>query len=158
MTDNDDRKPRPENIYWIDDDEVHSPPSSDQVLSLSAVAKMFGVSKLRLLYLELLGLISRRYRAVDQNAYGWADCERIVFILKAERAGLSLREVAPVIRATNFNLPASERRRGLAKCVALIDRLEKRRQNFEQAIGELEHICALLATELEGRDVGPDRL
>lgn len=152
MTDRDDRNGRPDNIYWIDDDDVHAPFVPDLILSFSAVSKMFGISKIYLLYLEVIGLIRRRYRSGNQSVYGWADCERIVFILKARRAGLSLRDVAPVLRATNYNLPAPERRRGLSRCLMLIDRLQLQRLQLDQAFGELEHICTLLTTGSDPRD------
>jgi hypothetical protein len=80
-----------------------------------------------------------------------------VFVLKARRAGLSLRDVTPVLRATNYNLPMSERRRGPAKCLMLIDRLEKRRHLVDQALGELQHICALLTADDVRRDIRPSR-
>jgi DNA-binding transcriptional MerR regulator len=154
MTDHDNS--RPGNIYWIDDDDPNAPQQPDVVLSLAKVARMFGISRLRLLALEALGLIRRRYRVGAERVYGWADCERIVFIIKARRAGLTLRDIAPVLRATNCNLPESERRRGLARCLLLIDQLEKRRQPLDQATSELQHMCTLLTTELNAdrRDRG----
>jgi len=149
MMDPKDRRKRPENVYWVDDPNDEVLANANTVLSLSRVSEMFGVSRTRLRLFEFLGLIKRRYRAGTERVYGWADCERIVFIIKAQRAGLGLCEIAPVIRATNSNLLVSERRAGLAKCLALIDRLQESRRCLDQAHGELQHICALLTSELD---------
>jgi DNA-binding transcriptional MerR regulator len=153
MKDRNRRTPRPENVFWVDDsrpEEVSA--SAGMVLSLSKVAAMFGVSRLQLRYFEFLGLIKRRYGFGTGRVYGWADCERIVCIVKARRAGIKLRDIAPVIRATNLALPAYELRRGLTKCLALIDVLAKRQQAHDHALSELQHICALLTAELDSSD------
>ena len=101
----------------------------------------------RLLCYEALGLIKRRYWNGPERVYGWADCERIALIIKAQRAGVSLRQIMPILRAASGSVDPTVRRRALTRSVMLIDRLEKQRLLLDIAVGELQHICALLTTE-----------
>ena len=136
------------NVYWVDDpSDGNPPPNANVVLSLSTVSKMFSISRLLLLSFEVLGLNRRRYWNGSQRVYGWADCERIALIVKTRRAGLSLKDIMPVLRATNGNVQVVVRRRGLARCMRLIDKLDKRRCLIDNAENELQHVCALLAAE-----------
>jgi DNA-binding transcriptional MerR regulator len=149
-----------ENVYWVDDPRDGNPsPNANVVLSLSNVSTMFSIGKLRLLAFELLGLTKRRYRNGSQRVYGWADCERIALIIKSQRAGLSLRDIMPVLRASSGNSDVAVRRRGLARCMRLIDRVEERRRLADNALKELQHVCALLAAETSDheRDVNRRR-
>jgi hypothetical protein len=63
------------------------------------------------------------------------------------RAGLSLRDVMPVLRASSGNTDVAVRRRWLARCMRLIDRVEERRRLSDNALKELQHVCALLAAQ-----------
>ncbi len=153
LSDGDDHQTRLDNVYWIEDSsDGDPPPNANMVLSLATVSKMFSISRLRLLSFEALGLTKRRYRIGAARVYGWADCERIALIIKTRRAGLSLKEIMPVLRASSGNTQVAVRRRGLARCMRLIDKLEKRRRLIDDAARELQHVCALLAAELSDHD------
>ena len=80
-------------VVWLDDTGSGEPPT-DRVLSLENVAEMFGVSQFRLRYYEFRGLIRRRQVHDGVRVYGWADCERLAFILKCRKAGLTLGETS----------------------------------------------------------------
>ena len=58
----------------------------------------------------------------------------------------------PVLRAASGNMQVAVRRRGLARCMRLVDRLEKRRRLIDDATRELQHVCALLAAESSDHD------
>jgi DNA-binding transcriptional MerR regulator len=144
---------RLENVYWVDDpSDGNPPPNANVVLSLANVSRMFNIGRLRLLCYEALGLTKRRYRNGRLRTYGWADCERIALIIKTQRAGLAIKDIMPVLRATDGSMQAPLRRRGLARCTRLIDRLEERRRLLDNAINELQHVCAQMAAESSDHD------
>jgi DNA-binding transcriptional MerR regulator len=155
MSDSDDRATSGEpDAVWVDDSgEVRAPKGT--VLSIANVAKMFGVTQLALRYYERRGLIARRYRVGRVRVYGWADCDRIAFIIKGQRVGLSVSEMAIIIKAAERGATAATIRAGRAKCLELIDRLDRRRQPLRDALGELRHLHALLSRKLPG-DADPD--
>ena len=98
------------------------PPATETILSLENVARMFSVSRLTLRYYEFRGLIKRRHRIGHVPVYGWADCDRIAFIIKCRRVGLSLGEVAPIIAAVDHepaNQPAN--RRNVGNCSIIFE-------------------------------------
>lgn len=113
------------------------------VLSIGNVAKMFGLSQLVLRYYELRGLIVRRHRIGRISVYGWADCDRIAFIIKCRRAGLALSEVAQVVAAVDREDDAVVQE----ACKKLIRRLDERRNVLEVALAELAHTCSLLSAK-----------
>jgi DNA-binding transcriptional MerR regulator len=152
MSDCDDRATSEKSdVVWVDDfGEVRAPKGT--VLSIANVAKMFNVTQLSLRYYERRGLIARRYRVGRANVYGWVDCDRIAFIIKGRRVGLSLSEIALVIKAADRDAPVSSIKAGRAKCLELIDRLDQRRQPLRDALGELRHLHALMSRKLAGED------
>jgi DNA-binding transcriptional MerR regulator len=111
---------------------------------------MFGVSRLTLRYYELRGLIWRRHVMDHVRVYGWADCERLSFIIKCRKAGLSLGEISKIIEATDDNISLRTFLLGQEKCMALVDQLERRRKIIDQALAELGHIHAVLTAKLLG--------
>jgi DNA-binding transcriptional MerR regulator len=154
MSDCDDRATSGESdVVWVDDSgEVRAPEGT--VLSIANVAKMFGVTQLSLRYYERRGLIVRRYRVGRLRVYGWAECDRIAFIIKGQRVGLSISEMAIIIKAADRGAAAATIKAGRAKCLDLIDRLERRRQPLRDALGELRQLHALLSRRLVGNADG----
>jgi MerR family transcriptional regulator, copper efflux regulator len=149
MTDCEDHSTRPDDdAVWVDDRGETKRPRPDQVLSIANVASMFGVSRLTLRYYERRGLIKRRHRVGRVLVYGWADCDRIAFIIKCRRVGLALAEIASVLKATAADASADAIKSGRAKCLELIDRLDGRRRPLREALAELRHLHSLLATKL----------
>jgi DNA-binding transcriptional MerR regulator len=126
---------------------------TQQLLSIQNVAQLFGVSRWALRHYELRGLIRRRHRAGRIWVFGWSDCDRIAFIVKCRKAGLTLREIAPVVQAAaDDSGRVSEA--GLALCAALVDKLNRRRLAINEALAELSHARALLTTKLADDDAG----
>jgi DNA-binding transcriptional MerR regulator len=130
--------------------ETPAPATTPEILSIENVAAMFDVSGLLLRWFELRGLIRRRQRFGPTRVYSWADCERIAFILKCREAGLALHEIIPVIEAAERDGPVAALRGGQAICMALVDRLERRRKAIDGALAEIGHLHALLSTKLLG--------
>ena len=118
------------------------------VLSIGNVAKMFGATVLALRYYEWRGLIARRHRVGQVRVYGWADCERLAFIIKCRQAGVPLGDLVSVIEATEEDVSASACKSGQETCMALVGRLERRRKVLDEALAELSHIYSLLSTKI----------
>jgi DNA-binding transcriptional MerR regulator len=121
-----------------------------RALSIENVARMFGVSQLTLRYYEFRGLIRRRHRQDGVRVYGWADCERLAFIIKCRKADLLLADIIRIIEATDDDVSPLEFKSGQETCMALVDRLEQRRRVLGDALSELSHMYALLTTRLLG--------
>jgi DNA-binding transcriptional MerR regulator len=121
---------------------------ADTVLSIERVAKMFGVSRLTLRYYELRGLI-RRHHTVDRvRVFGWADCERLAFIIKCRRAGLPLGDIITIIDATDDDVSPLEFKLGRERCAAVAQQLDRTRRTIDEALAELNHVHALLSAKL----------
>ena len=136
-------------VMWLDDTGGGEPPT-DRVLSLANVAEMFAVSQFRLRYYEFRGLIRRRQMHHGVRVYGWADCERLAFILKCRKAGLTLADIIVVIEATEDDVSPLIFKAGQETCMELVDRLERRRKVIDDALSELTHVYALLTAKLIG--------
>ena len=139
----------PSGVRLISGDRSDPAPSnSNTVLSIENVAKMFGVRRLTLRYYEWRGLIERRQRVGRVPVYSWADCERIAFIIKCRRAGVSLDDIVVMIEASDEDVPVEVCKIGQETCMALVDRLEQRRKLLDEALAELTHVYALLSTRV----------
>jgi DNA-binding transcriptional MerR regulator len=145
-------KPEPATeTVWLDDTgSGRADPPSERVLSLENVARMFGVSKLSLRYYEFRGLIRRTHSLNGVPVFGWADCERVAFIIKCRRAGVKLSDVVTIIDATDDDASPLSFKTGQENCMALVERLEQRRRVIDEALAELSHVYALLTTKLVG--------
>src|SRR5207302_3811811 len=112
MSNNDQHRDRdndePE-IVWVDDSGPVPPPPEGMLLSIGNVAKMFNVSRLALRNYEVRGLIKRRHRVGTTRVYGWADCDRIAFIIKGRMAGLTLGEMALILKAAEEDASADRK-------------------------------------------------
>ena len=138
-------------IVWLDDTgSGRADPPSAEVLSIDNVAKMFGVSKLSLRYYEFRGLIRRIHSLDGVPVFGWADCERLAFIIKCRKAGVKLSDLVPIIDATDDDVSPLRFKTGQENCMALVERLEQRRRVIDEALAELSHVYALLTTKLFG--------
>jgi DNA-binding transcriptional MerR regulator len=126
------------------------------VLSLRNVSEMFVVSQLKLRYYELRGLIRRGYVQEGVPVYGWADCERIAFIIKCRKAGLTLRDISAILDATDDEVAPENFKAGQEVCMALVERLERRRKVVDDALAELSHVYALLTAKLMA-DAEPEK-
>ena len=159
MSDRENNAPETE-IVWLDDTgSGRTALSAERVLSIENVAKMFGVSKLILHYYEFRNLIERRHRLDGVRVYGWADCERLAFIIKCRKAGVKLGDIMAIIDATEDDASPLSFKTGQETCMGLVERLERRRRTIDEALAELSHVYALLTTRLlgEGRSARQDR-
>lgn len=118
-------------------------------LSLTKVAQMFRVSRVTLLYYEFLGLIRRRLIG-RSRVYDWEDCDRISFILKGRRLGLSLSDISPILLAGLAGKGERSRlliERAKSQCAFLVELLQYKRLEIDTFIDELEHRVGLLSSE-----------
>lgn len=125
-------------------------PVSETVLSIENVARMFNVWQLTLRYYEFHGLIKRRHRIGRIPVYGWADCDRLAFIIKCRRAGLALRDVAPIVAAVDHEDDVVIHKLGQETCKKLVACLEERRKVVNEALSELAHTHSLLSLKILG--------
>ena len=147
----------PAETVWLDDTgSGRTDPPSERVLSLENVARMFGVSKLSLRYYEFRGLIRRMHSLGGVPVFSWADCERLAFIIKCRKAGVKLSDIVTIIDATDDDASPLAFKTGQENCMALVERLERRRRVIDEALAELSHVYALLTTKLLG-DAEPSR-
>jgi DNA-binding transcriptional MerR regulator len=136
---------------WGDESAGERPDlPSQRPLSIENVARMFGVSQLTLRYYESRGLIHRRHRQNGLKVYGWADCERLAFIIKCRKADLPLGDIIRVIEAADEDVSPLQFKTGQETCMAMVDRLEQRRRVLGDALSELSHMYALLTSRLLG--------
>jgi DNA-binding transcriptional MerR regulator len=141
----------PAETVWLDDTgSGRTDPPSERVLSLENVARMFGVSKLSLRYYEFRGLIRRMHSLGGVPVFSWADCERLAFIIKCRKAGVKLSDIVTIIDATDDDASPLAFKTGQENCMALVERLERRRRVIDEALAELSHVYALLTTKLLG--------
>jgi DNA-binding transcriptional MerR regulator len=153
----DDNNPPETEVVWLDDTaEGGNGHPSGEVLSIKNVAKMFGVSRLSLLYYEFRGLIRRRNSVHGVRVYSWADCERLALILKCRKADIVFTDVAAVIWATDIDASPHQFKFGQDACMALIGSLTERRKVLDQALAELRHVQHQLNAKLL-EETGPTR-
>jgi DNA-binding transcriptional MerR regulator len=124
-------------------------PPAERVLSLANVARMFRVPQVTLRYYEFRGLIKRRHTLGGVRVYGWADCERLVFIIKCRKAGLTLGEIVSILEGADDDASPLQFKTGQETCLALMEQLEERRRVVDEALAELKYAGTLLKTKLE---------
>jgi DNA-binding transcriptional MerR regulator len=136
------------------DDRSELPIAQDTLLSIGNVSRMFKVSRVALRACEWLGLIRRRNRVGRVRVYSWTDCDRVAFIVKARRAGLPVRRIAPILRGLELSASDAAVKHARMKCFELIDQLDRRRQTLREALAELRHLDKLLAKNLPAAETG----
>jgi DNA-binding transcriptional MerR regulator len=146
--------PAAERLTLGDSPSDLDPPATETILSLENVARMFSVSRVTLRYYEFRGLIKRRHRIGQMPVYGWADCDRIAFIIKCRRVGLSLGEIALIVAAADHEDDTFIHKRGQEACMRQVTRLEKRRKILDDALAELSHTYSLLTMKILGPELG----
>jgi MerR family mercuric resistance operon transcriptional regulator len=134
------------------DDHGKQPGLGDAPLSIGNVSNMFNVSRIRLLFYERLGVMPRRRRIGQHLVYRSIDCDRLAFIIKARRLGLTARQVAPIINATESGATVESIRNARATCIELIDQLDCRRRDLRDALAEFRNLYWLMSTRLSQLD------
>jgi DNA-binding transcriptional MerR regulator len=146
-----DRTSNDNEVVWVDD-RGEFPAPDDTLLSISNVARMFNVSRFALRIYEWRGLIKRRHRVGNTRVYGWADCDRIAFIIKGRRVGLTLGEMAPLLRAADADATPESIKAGRCQCMELMERLDRRRAHLREALAELRHLDTMLSGKASEQD------
>ncbi|MBE9108229.1 heavy metal-responsive transcriptional regulator [Nodosilinea sp. LEGE 07298] len=102
------------------------------------LSRAAGVPASTIRYYERLGLLQAPQRSAAQyRLYGTADVERLRFIQKAKRLGLSLTEIGQLIAL---------RAGGTAPCQQLKAMVSSHLQQLDQQIAELQALRQELAT------------
>lgn len=121
--------------------------AQDHVLTINVVAKMFRVSTWTLRFYEWRGLI-RRDSMGGEPVYSWHDCECIALIIKAKKAGLTSRHIAPVVKAMRGETSAETLKAGQRRCRDLIGGLTEYNDAVADVLAELERVNWELSTRL----------
>jgi DNA-binding transcriptional MerR regulator len=116
-------------------------------LTIRAVAQMFKVSKTTLRLYEWRGLI-RRHKDGGEPVYSWLECERIALILKAKKARLALRQLAPLLKAMDRHASRDVLKAGHAHCLDLIANITEYDDAVAELLAELDRINWELSTRL----------
>lgn len=134
--------------YRLFEDPAELPIPPGTPLSITNVARVFNVSRVRLWWYERLRLIRRRYRFGQGLVYGPEDCARIGLLMKARKAGLSVHRLAPLLRAANGRSSDQVLRRTRARCLDLMDQLEIRRQVLRETHAAVQSLYKRLSEKL----------
>lgn len=141
------KPPNDDNVILFGDSGETSVPS-DMPLTIGNVSRLLGVSRLTLWSYEIRGLI-KRHRSLDSGrVYRWEDCARVVLIIKARKAGVSVRELAPLVRAARSGATEEAVKEARWNCLALIDRLDRRRHALRHALAEIKLLYDQLSEKL----------
>jgi DNA-binding transcriptional MerR regulator len=111
----------------------------DHVLTIDVVARMFRVSTWTLRLYEWRELIARE-RTGDGAVFSWRDCERIALIVNAKKAGLAIRQIAPIVKAMNGTVPLDVLQAGHRRCRELIAATTEYNDAVAEMLAELERI------------------
>jgi DNA-binding transcriptional MerR regulator len=126
----------------------------DHILTIDVVAKMFRVSTWTLRLYEWRGLIQRE-RTGDGAVFSWRDCERIALIVKAKKAGLAIRQIAPIVKAMNGKVSRDILQAGHRRCRDLIAATSEYNDAVAEILAEFERIAWELSKRLSAG--GSDR-
>ncbi len=111
-----------------------------QTIRIGELAQRAGTSPDTLRYYERVGLLPRAPRTpAGYRLYDSSVAERIAFIRKAQALGLALDEIREVLRIAAAGTPPCEHVR---------DALQRRLQDVDARIGELESLRATLRRAL----------
>ena len=110
--------------------------ADDRWLLIGEVARRVGVNAKTIRYYEDIGLIPEPARRPSgYRVYGPADIDRIAFIRRAQRFGLSLDEIREVL---------DYREKGQRPCPFVLDAVRRHAAEVDQRIAELTHLRAEL--------------
>ena len=130
---------------------------SETILTLENVAQMLGISRPVLLFYEFRGLIKRRHRIGRVAVYGWADCDRLAFIIKCRRAGIALKHVSPIVAAVDHEDDIDIHRLGQKTCMELVTSLQERQKILNEALAEVAHTYSLLSAKIRRPEIVRDQ-
>lgn len=117
----------------------------DRPLRIGALAAATGLTRDALRYYERLGLLPRPHRTSGGfRLYPASAAERVRFIRQAQRLGMSLAEVAFLVRADVAGGPG--------RCVEVRDLLRAKLEELQRRLTELETFGRSLRAHLDGCD------
>jgi MerR family redox-sensitive transcriptional activator SoxR len=119
-------------------------------LSISEVARQFGLRTSALRYYEQVGLLRPIPRVRGQRCYDPAAVQRVAVISASRRAGLSVMEIAGLFSRLRTGVPVDQAWRELSACK--IDELERRKQQISEAQDALRRLrnCKCSSIEMCG--------
>jgi MerR family redox-sensitive transcriptional activator SoxR len=102
-------------------------PKADRQLTISEVAKQFGLRASALRFYERKGLLPKANRIGGRRCYDTATLRRLAVIQRARQVGFNLEEIAELLTGFRVGTPASERWRQLSqrKLVELDSAIER---------------------------------
>ena len=104
----------------------------NQTLKIGQLAKLSGTTTKTIRYYELLGLLHEPERTDSgYRLYDEKDVERLTFIRKAKRLGLSLTDIGETL-----TLYDSQQ----APCIHVLALLDRKIQEIDQLVGELQEL------------------
>lgn len=119
--------------------------TADRPLQIGALAAVTGLTRDALRYYERLGLLPRPHRTSGGfRLYPASAPERVRFIRQAQRLGMSLAEIAILVRADDA--------RGADRCVEVRDLLRAKLEDLQRQLAELETFGRSLRAHLDGCD------
>jgi DNA-binding transcriptional MerR regulator len=132
-------------VVWIDA-ETPAPATAPAFLSIREMAERFDVTPRALRFYESKGLISPT-RDRGARVYGPTDQQHLALILKGQRLGFMLAEIAQMIDARNGRASHQALRLTRQKCIDQIAMFERRISDALAAVAELRRIHTSLCRQ-----------
>jgi DNA-binding transcriptional MerR regulator len=125
-------------VVWIEV-EASAPVSAPALLSIREMADQFEVTPRALRFYESKGLLSPT-RDRGTRIYGASDQQHLALILKGQKLGFTLAEIAQMIDARNGRASRQTLRLTRQKCIDQIAMFEQRINGALEAVAELRRI------------------
>ena len=132
-------------VVWIDVEATASG-SVPELLSIRDMADKFEVTPRALRFYESKGLLSPT-RDRGTRVYGPTDQQHLALILKGQKLGFTLAEIAQMIDAHNGRASRQALRLTRQKCIDQITMFEKRISDALAAVAELRRIHTSLCCQ-----------
>jgi len=120
-------------------DHLLTASASDPVYTIGELSKRFDLTYRALRFYESRGLLEPRRRG-SSRLYGIKDVERLTFIVKAKKLGLTLTAIAQTLREADSGQTL---RLSRETCLAQIAALERKLAQTQEALAELRAICGV---------------
>lgn len=133
-------------VIWIDADASAPVSEPGILLSIREVAEQFNVTPRALRFYESKGLLSPT-RDRGTRVYGDADQRHLALILKGQKLGFTLAEIAQMIDARNGRASGQALRLTRQKCLDQIAMFERRIDEARAAVAELRRIHTSLCCQ-----------
>jgi DNA-binding transcriptional MerR regulator len=120
-------------------DDFRAPSEGETVYTIGDLTKQFGLTHRALRFYESRGLLNPMRRG-SSRVYGVKDVERLTFIVKAKKLGLTLTAISQILRGADSG---QSLRLSRETCLAQIAVLERKLAQTQEALAELRAICGL---------------